>query len=167
MAVAFSVSPIAGQNFGARRADRVRDTFKLAATFEVGLMVVIALLCHIAPAALIGFFSKDAEVIEIGTEFLRVISWSFIFSGFIFTCSGMFQALGNTWPALWSGIGRLLIFAIPAVWMSQQADFALHRLWLLSVATMAMHAVLSFWLIRVQMTKRLAAFGVPHHAAAA
>ncbi len=167
MAVAFSVAPIAGQNFGARRADRVRDTFKLAATFEVGLMVIIALLCHIAPAALIGFFSTDAKVIEVGTEFLRVISWSFLFSGFIFTCSGMFQGLGNTWPALWSGIGRLLLFAIPAVWMSRQPDFQLHHLWLLSVATMALQAVLSFWLVRTQMTKRLAAFAAPPRAAAA
>jgi MATE family, multidrug efflux pump len=167
MAVAFSVSPIAGQNFGARRADRVRETFRLAATFEVGLMIVVALLCHVAPASLIRVFSTNPNVIAFGTEYLQVISWSFIFSGFIFTCSGMFQALGNTWPALWSGIARLLIWAIPAVWMSRQANFELHNLWVLAVVTMAVQAVLSFWLIRSQMNKRLAAFATAPKTAAA
>jgi len=166
MAVAFSVSPIAGQNFGARRADRVRDTFRLAATFETGLMVIVTLACHIAPEALIGFFTTDPKVVAYGTEFLQIISWSFLFSGFIFTCSGMFQGLGNTWPALWSGISRLLMFAIPAVWLSQQPNFALKQLWTLSVATMALQAVLSFWLVRSQMNKRLAPFSTPPQAAA-
>src|SRR6266540_1381042 len=101
MAVAFSVAPIAGQNFGARRADRVRETFRVAALMEIGLMVVVTLLCHVAPEAMIRVFSQDPEVVRVGTDFLRIISWNFIASGFIFTCSGLFQALGNTWPALW------------------------------------------------------------------
>ncbi len=156
MAVAFSAAPIAGQNFGAGRADRVRETFRVAALMEIGLMVVITLLCHIAPGTLIAAFTTDPNVVAVGTDFLRIISWNFVASGFIFTCSGMFQALGNTWPALWSGVSRLLMFAIPAVWLTTQPGFHLKQLWVLSVATVCIQAVVSFWLVRTQLTKRLA-----------
>lgn len=166
MAVAFSVAPIAGQNFGARRADRVRETFRVAALMEIGLMVVITLLCHVAPEAMIRFFSQDPEVVRVGTDFLRIISWNFVATGFIFTCSGLFQALGNTWPALWSGITRLLVFGIPAIWLSMQPDFNLHRLWIYSVATVFVQAGFTFWLVRGQMAKRLQ-FVTPPRAAVA
>jgi putative MATE family efflux protein len=156
MAVAFSAAPIAGQNFGARRADRVRETFRASARIEVGIMIAVTVLCHIAPGAMIGAFTKDPEVIAIGTEVLQIVSWNFVANGFIFTCSGLFQAIGNTWPAMWSGVIRLTIFAIPAIWLAAQPGFQLHQLWILSVITTWLQTGLTWWLLRIQMNKRLA-----------
>ena len=51
VALGFAVAPVAGQNFGARHPDRVRATFKAAATIATVGMIVFALLAHIAPAA--------------------------------------------------------------------------------------------------------------------
>lgn len=166
MAVAFSASPIAGQNYGARRADRVRETFHKAALIEVGIMAVITALCHIAPQAMIAPFSRDPEVIAVGTMFLRIISWNFIATGFMFTCSGMFQAIGNTWPAMWSGVMRLVLFGAPAVWMSMQPGFNLEQIFHWSVITVFLQAGLTYWLLRVQLDKRLVFASVPARAAA-
>jgi Na+-driven multidrug efflux pump len=77
-----------------------------------------------------------------------VISWNFVATGIIFTCSGMFQALGNTVPALISSATRVAIFAVPAVWLSSRAGFALHQLWLLSVATVIVQMGVSLLLLR-------------------
>ncbi|HEY1283808.1 MAG TPA: MATE family efflux transporter [Steroidobacteraceae bacterium] len=156
MAIAFSVAPVAGQNFGARRADRVRETFYAAALLEAAIMAVITLLCQIAPGALIAAFTTDAKVIEVGTDFLHIMSWNFIASGFIFCCSGLFQAMGNTWPALMSGASRIVIFGIPAVWLSRQADFHLHTVWKVSVTTILLQAVISYVLLQREMRKKLA-----------
>jgi putative MATE family efflux protein len=161
MAVAFSAAPIAGQNFGARHAERVRETFRSAALLETVIMVVITLLCQIAPGSLIAAFTKDPKVIEVGTDFLRIISWNFIGTGIIFTCSGMFQAMGNTWPALLSGVSRLLIFAIPAIWLSAQPGFHLEQVWELSVATVILQAVISFALVQAEMRRQLAFTSAP------
>jgi putative MATE family efflux protein len=155
MAVAFSAAPIAGQNFGARRGDRVRETFQASIRIEIAIMATVTVLCHIAPGAMIAAFTDDPQVISIGTEVLRIVSWNFVASGFIFTCSGMFQAIGNTWPALWSGVTRLLMFAVPGVWLAAQPDFQLHQLWILSVITIWVQTVLTWWLLRAQMNKRL------------
>jgi putative MATE family efflux protein len=155
MAVAFSVAPIAGQNFGARRADRVREAFRAAVLLETIVMVVITLLAQIAPSAFIKPFTTDPKVIEVGTDFLRIISWNFIGSGIIFTCSGMFQAMGNTWPALLSGASRLLIFGVPAVWLSMQPSFHLDQVWEVSVITVIIQAVLSYALLHFEMRRKL------------
>jgi Na+-driven multidrug efflux pump len=166
MAIAFSASPIAGQNYGARRADRVRETFHTAAGIEIVVMVAVTLLCHIAPRSLILPFSSDPEVIEVGTTFLRIISWNFVASGFMFTCSGMFQAIGNTWPSMWSSVIRLALFGIPAVWMSRQPGFNLDQLFHWSVATVFLQAGLTYWLLRVQLNKRLVFAPAPVQVAA-
>ncbi len=165
MAIAFSVAPVAGQNFGARRADRVRETFYSAALLESAIMAVITLLCQIAPGTLIAVFTSDPKVIEVGEDFLRIMSWNFIASGFIFCCSGMFQAVGNTWPALMSGASRILIFGVPAVWLSRQPDFHLHTVWKVSVTTILLQALISYALLQREMRKKLT-FAAPAPAVA-
>ena len=55
-------------------------------------------------------FTDDAEVIEVGAVFLQLISLNFVAQGIVFTCSGVFQGLGNTRPALLSSGVRVLIF---------------------------------------------------------
>ena len=86
----------------------------------------------------------------------RNISWNFIGSGVIFTCSGLFQAMGNTWPALLSGVSRLVIFAVPALWLSRQPGFTLRQVWVVSVVTVILQAILSFVLVRWEMRRKLA-----------
>src|SRR5207302_4093187 len=65
VALGFSVAPVAGQNFGARKADRVRATFKDAALMASVIMILFALASQVAPAALIRVFSKDQAVIDV------------------------------------------------------------------------------------------------------
>ncbi|MBL8272052.1 MATE family efflux transporter, partial [Steroidobacter sp.] len=93
MAIAFVVAPIAGQNYGARRLERVRETFRIASMQCVGVMLLLMVLCQWQPEALVAFFTKDPEVIAVGALFLHLISWNFVMSGLVFTCSGLFQAL--------------------------------------------------------------------------
>src|SRR6185436_6504476 len=100
VALGFSVAPVAGQNFGARLAQRVRDTFKDAALMAVAFMLAFMLLCELVPGPLLRIFSKDPAVIAIGIEYLRIISFGFVASGLIFVASSMFQAMGNTMPSL-------------------------------------------------------------------
>ena len=77
----------------------------------------------------------------------------------------MFQALGNTLPALFSSATRLMTFAIPALWLSTRPGFELKQLWFLSVATVTLQAVTSLLLLRGQFRRRLTT--LPPAAAAA
>ena len=155
VALGFAVAPVAGQNFGAGRYDRVRETFRAAATMAVALMIVFAILCHIAPAAMIGVFSRDPMVIAVGDEYLRIISWNFVASGVVFVASSTFQAIGNTIPSLVASFVRILLVALPAIALSRMVGFELRWIWYLSVTAIAIQMVLSLWLLRREFALRL------------
>lgn len=155
MAIAFAAAPVAGQNFGARQSERVRETFHSALMLGTTLMFALMLLCQWRPEALIALFSREREVIEVGAQFLSMISWNFVASGIIFTCSSLFQAIGNTVPSLISSATRLVTYAGPAVWLASRPDFELEHVWYLSVATVVLQTILSLLLLRSQMRQRL------------
>jgi putative MATE family efflux protein len=158
MAVAFAVAPIAGQNVGGGHAARVRATFRAAAILGSAIMLVLTLMCQWRPEWFVRAFTTDPAVIAVGGDFLHIISWNFVASGLIFTCSGLFQALGNTLPALLSSATRLVTFVLPAIWLSTWPGFQLKHLWFLSVTTVALQALVSLWLLRRELRRRL---GVP------
>ena len=155
MAVAFAASPIAGQNFGARRADRVRETFRSAALVSTLIMAALTIICQWEPQLLVGAFSSDPRVVEVGSQYLHIVSWNFIGTGIIFPCSGLFQAVGNTWPSLLSSGARILTFCLPAIWLSKQPWIRLEHFWYLSVATIVVQALMSLWLLRGELRRRL------------
>lgn len=155
MAIAFAAPAIAGQNFGAKNYQRVRETFTWSAIMTCSLMALLTIVCLLQAELLLQGFTTDKQVIVISAAFLQIICWNFIPSGIIFTCSGMFQSLGNTWPALLSTASRLLTFIFPALWLSNQDDFKIEQLWYISVTTVCLQAVLSFYLLRHEFKKRL------------
>jgi putative MATE family efflux protein len=155
VALAFAVAPVAGQNFGARRRERVRDTFIAAMAMSTVLMVLLSLLCHIAPAAMIGVFSRDPEVMAVGDEFLRIVSWNFVASGIVFIGSSMFQAMGNTWPSLFASFVRILLVAVPAILLSRMPGFELRWIWYLSVIAVTVQMILSLLLLRREFRLRM------------
>jgi Na+-driven multidrug efflux pump len=114
------------------------------------------LVCQWQPGWFIAWFTEEVEVIAVGGDFLRIISWNFVASGIVFTCSGMFQALGNTLPSLLSGVSRLVTFVIPALWLSTRPGFALRHVWYVSMITVALQALTSLWLLRRELHRRTA-----------
>jgi Na+-driven multidrug efflux pump len=155
MAVAFAASPIAGQNFGARNAARVRETFRSAVVTVSLMMAALTILCQWRPELLIERLYDDPKVVHVGAVYLRITSWNFVGIGIVTTCSGLFQALGNTWPALVSSAGRMLLFAVPAIYVSTLTGVRIEYFWYLSITTIAIQTVASLWLLREQFRTRL------------
>src|SRR6202007_3382108 len=78
ISLSFAAAAVAGQNYGARQPQRVRETF--AAALKYGLICSVAMIAiaQLFPAALVRAFSDDPAVLEGGIEFLRVISLNLI-----------------------------------------------------------------------------------------
>ncbi len=155
LAVGLAAGPIAGQNFGAANAARVRETFVKAALIVTIVMTGFMILAQVKPELLLAGFSNDRETMEIAYLFLRIISLNMVAQGMIFTCSSMFQALGNTRPVLLSSATRVFTYSLPAIWLSTRPGFRIEYVWYLSVATTMLQAGLSLWLLRREFRKRL------------
>ena len=156
LAVALAAGPIAGQNFGAGNGARVRDTFVKSALIVTIVMLGFMALAQLKPDLLLGGFSNDRETMEIAHLFLRIISFNMVAQGLIFTCSSMFQGLGNTKPVLLSSATRVFTYSLPAILLSTRPGFRIEYVWYLSVAATTFQAALSLWLLRREFRKRFA-----------
>jgi putative MATE family efflux protein len=161
MAVAFAAAPIAGQNFGARKPERVRETFKWTVGASVVLMLALTVFCQFGSHLLMHIFTHEEAVVAVGATMLTITSWNFAANGIIFSCSSMFQGLGNTWPTIGSSVIRLFIFIVPVVWLAKQPEFKLEHVWYLSVCSMVLQAVVSLVLIRREFGRKLGPVAVP------
>jgi len=155
MAIAFATAPIVGQNYAAGKFARVRETFVRATLIGAVIMVALTLLCQWRAEWLARAFTTEPGAVAVATQFLRLISLNFIASGLVFTCSAVFQGLGNTVPAMLSAATRLVSFIVPAMWLAHQPHFRLVELWYVSIASMAVQAVVSLWLVRSQLRRRM------------
>jgi putative MATE family efflux protein len=155
LAVAFAAAPIVGQNFAAGKFGRVRETFMRSALFAAAIMGGLTLLCQWGAQPLVRAFTVEPGAVAVATQFLKVVSWNFVASGLVFTCSAVFQGLGHTVPAVVSSATRILSFAVPALWLTTQSGFQLVQLWYVSVASMTLQACVSLALMRHQFRLRL------------
>jgi putative MATE family efflux protein len=155
VALGFSVAPVAGQNFGARQRERVLETFRHAAMIATVMMIAFTILCHLFPRQMVDIFSNDPAAIDVGSEYLIIISYNFIASGLIFVNSSMFQAMGNTIPSLITSSVRILLVAIPVVILARMPGFTLTWVWYLSVLSVFVQLGISVLLLRREFSRRL------------
>ena len=155
MAIAFAVGPIIGQSYGAGLGDRVRETCYKGMLLSSGVMLTVTLLMQWRPELLITFFTDEADVIAVGAEFLQLISLNFVAQGIVFTCSGAFQGLGNTRPALISSAIRLLIFIPIVVYLKYQPGFTINQVWYASILSVTIQAIASYLLVRREFAAKL------------
>lgn len=157
LAFALAAAPIAGQNFGARNSSRVREVFRTAAILGALVMLLTTIAIQWQPTALLRIFDMDSMSAATATLFLQLMSWTLIAQGLVYTCAFMFQALGNTMPALLSAAARFLVFSIPALLLSHQPGFRTEHVWYLLTASIAVQAVMSYWLLQVEFKRKLPA----------
>jgi putative MATE family efflux protein len=155
VALGFAVGPVAGQNFGARQAARVKQTFRDAAVLAGSAMLVLALAVWLGGDAMVRLFSSDAAVVAIGVEYLNIVAFNFVASGIIFVSSSMFQAMGNTMPSLITSAARIVIIAVPVLALAQMPGFTLRSIWYISAAAVAVQLALNLLLLRREFRLRL------------
>jgi putative MATE family efflux protein len=158
VALGFSVAPVAGQNVGARRFDRVRQTLRAAIGLSVSLMLAVGVVIQFAAAPMVGVFSADPGVIAVGGDYLRIVGLGFAASGIVFVTSSLFQALGQTLPPLATSIVRNVAVLGPVLWLASRPGFELTLIWYLSLGAVVVHAAANFLLVQRQIRLQEARF---------
>jgi putative MATE family efflux protein len=156
VALGFAVAPVAGQNFAARKSDRVRAAFKAAAGLAAGAMSVAGAAIAIFAPQLMRIFTKDPAVVEVGVEYLRIVAVTFVGSGITFVSSSMFQAMGNTMPSLATSALRLFVNVVPAILLSRLAGFHLAWIWYVGIVAVFLQMTVNLILLQREFRLKLA-----------
>ena len=119
MTLAASLATFSGQNFGAKKNDRVLEGYKKSLVIMVILTAVLMTVMQFAGKTLISFFvSKDdpivLDVIELGANGLKITSLFYLALGMIYVVRGVLTGIGDAFFALFNGIIEVIgRFTIP------------------------------------------------------
>lgn len=116
MSVSQGAQPIIGQNYGAGRFDRVRETIKLAAFINLLFTVCATSLVMLIPGFFIRIFNADPELVELGQRMLRIYAGAFFVIGLNSTFQHTYNALGEGKRAFFFAFYRKGILLIPLLY---------------------------------------------------
>lgn len=94
---AFSVSIITfiGQNYGARKFDRMKKSIKVCLLMDLIASLLLTTVMLLAGPFLLRLFTSDQEVIEIGMQIIHIIAPSYALFIFIEILSSSLRGMGN------------------------------------------------------------------------
>ena len=100
-----AAAAVAGQNLGAHKPERAMQAVHVAAQVGLAGAAFIGFFFFFFPAQLLAVFGmKQLEVVEIGTQLLRVLSVSGLFIAVALTYTGGLQGTGDTKSPLYISI---------------------------------------------------------------
>ena len=94
-AFGISVTTFVGQNFGARRYDRVKRCTRVGLLMALGTTIVLSALLFVFREPLLRFFTGDDAVVRIGANFFMILAPSYFTFVFIEIFSGAIRGAGE------------------------------------------------------------------------
>jgi len=119
-ALATTLAPFAGQNWGARKLDRLNHALDLSFRFAWLWGSVLAILLWFSAEQIIGWFTTEPLAVESAKHYLYIVPITFGMLGTIMMSSSVANGTGNPLPAMIMTISRLLLVYLPLVWLLPQ-----------------------------------------------
>ena len=109
--------PITGYNFGARKADRVRESFGILLKSSVIYTTALWLIVMIFPRQVAMLFAGDGAFLDYTAWVLRIYMALSLLMGVQLACQQTFIAIGNAKTSLFLAIYRKIILLIPLIYI--------------------------------------------------
>ena len=144
--------PIAGQNFGAQKYDRVREALKYCWAAGFVMTAVATPILLFGGSFAMALFSTDPDVIRAGSSYLRVDAFLFPIYMMLFSINSLLQAFKQAIWTLWISIYRQGFAVAFFIWVFISfTDFGVQGVWF-GIAT----AVTSGWVLSLIIVRNVA-----------
>lgn len=90
-----AMTSVMAQNMGAKRKDRVRDSFKIGISIDLLFSLIAGVLLLLFSDAFIGLFTKDQEIIREGSKYLHLIAMMYVLPSVTNCLQGYFRGVGE------------------------------------------------------------------------
>ena len=105
--------PVLGFNYGAKKADRVKEGIRFMGFLGVAYTIVIWGVILLCPRMFLRIFTGDAQMLSIGVHCLKIYFFGFCFMAFQFTGQATFTGLGFSRRAIFFSLFRKAIIVVP------------------------------------------------------
>jgi Na+-driven multidrug efflux pump len=146
-ALATASSTLVGQNLGAGKPERAERSAWTTVGIYVLIMFFFGIIFYILAPTLIGFFDRSKEVIQIGTNYLRITVFGYLFLAAALVLSRSLNGAGDTIsPMLTTFVSSLGAQTTTALLFLKYTNLASDGLWLAMVIATVVHAtIISSW----------------------
>ncbi|HHX66059.1 MAG TPA: MATE family efflux transporter, partial [Chloroflexi bacterium] len=158
-----AATTLCGQNIGAGDPDRARrsvfSAMRIAFTFSLAWTIISILF----PAALMGIFTSDKEVISLGITPMRILALAQPLMAITFSLSGGLRGAGDTRSVMWiTGIGSWLVRVPIAVLAATRLNLGLAGVQSAMIFDWGVRLALLSWRFRpVAWARRMASKAKP------
>ena len=111
-----AVLSIAGQNFGAKYFDRIKEVYFKALMFGSGFMIFAGVIIYLSSNFVISLFTNNVDVINSGALYLQVAALIGPIYPVFFITSALFQAVKLPILSLYMTILRLTLIPFLSLW---------------------------------------------------
>ncbi len=112
-----AVLSIAGQNFGARRYDRVREVYFKGVSIGMLVMCFSGIIIYLLSEPIIRIFSSDLEVIKFGSSYLKIAAFICPVYPIFFISHALFAALKKSYIIFYMNLFRMVILPFIILWI--------------------------------------------------
>jgi putative MATE family efflux protein len=119
MGLAGGMAPIIGQNWGAKRFDRVHETLRKAFTFNAAWSLAVALVLGLFGKAIAGLFSTDAQVVQIAALYFLIVPITYAAGNLVPGWASAFNAIGTPERAAAMIFIKHLLVLVPACFIGE------------------------------------------------
>ena len=115
--IAQGAQPISSYNYGARNADRVRQTFRLLLRVCLAYSVVLWAGIMLFPRGFAGIFTPDAELLDFTARALRIYCAMLFLFGIQIACQMTFVSIGNAPCSILVAVLRKFVLLLPLIFL--------------------------------------------------
>lgn len=91
-----AMATVVGQNAGAGRHDRVKNSLFIATGVNLLFFSLVAALSLLVPRTIFGIFTNDPEVLSLAGPYLRIAVWAYLAFSLMQPAIGLINGVGNT-----------------------------------------------------------------------
>jgi Na+-driven multidrug efflux pump len=115
--IAQGAQPILSFNYGAKNAERVRQTYKILLKTCLVYSVTVWTLVMLMPGVFVSIFTPDAELIEFASKALRIYFSGMFLFGIQIACQMTFVSLGNAASSVIVAVVRKFVLLLPLIYI--------------------------------------------------
>jgi putative MATE family efflux protein len=109
MAITGAGSILGAQYWGRGDRETMQKLFHLMLRFAGLLSILFFALCELVPGILMMLFTGDAELIAIGSSYLRIAGWSYLITGISQCYIAMMKVTDHVTPSAWISAAAVIL----------------------------------------------------------
>ncbi len=134
MNFAAALAAFVGQNLGANKPERVKRGMIATLYMTSVIALSVAAIAFIFARPLMQLFSNDQNVVEIGVEYLQIVSFFYITFTAMFTIGGVMRGAGDTFVPMIITFIALWVVRVPLCYYLSQKMGAVGIWWGIPIA---------------------------------